>query len=346
MLAAVLVGKEKIELMDRPKPTPGRGEVIVKVVACGICQTDYSGFLFRREQIVIPSVLGHEISGVITAVGEDVPRWHEGDEVVVMPMVPCGDCYYCKTGFEHYCEHGEVIGGDGQKIVNDGGFQEYVKVPAKVLFRKPKNVSFESAALTEPLAGSYKGLVEYSNFQVNNDVVVIGAGGMGLLITMIALRGGAGNLIVVDISDYNLNKAKELGVKHLINPQKEDVKTRVYEISERGPDIIMEAAGTLAAADMAMNLARRYSFVNMFGVIIPGNIEVSPAKIHWQETRINASFSVNRRVMEKSLELMGKGLVQPDKLVTHRFSLEKIVDGMQFMSSRERVKVMIVPGAK
>ncbi|MGC8971591.1 MAG: zinc-dependent alcohol dehydrogenase [bacterium] len=343
MLAAVLEGVRQMVLKEVPKPSIKKNEVLVRVKSCGICQTDYSAYTGRRTNWTPPMILGHEISGVIEEIGDEVENWRPGDEVILSPVISCGECDNCRLGFGHYCRNGKVIGGEGQKVVLPGGFAEYVAVPTSVLYRKPKNISFDSAALTEPLAGSYKGMIEYSNLRLGEDVVIIGAGAMGLLLLELAVAGGSGNTIVIDVVDERLNKAKELGATHIINSKKVNPKEAVYDIIPNGPDIVFEATGVLEAAKLTFELARRGTRVNMFGVIIPGTIPVSPADIHFNETRVDASFSVNPRVMTKAVSLLEKGKVDPGRIITHKFPLTEINKALSAMELPDRIKIVINP---
>lgn len=341
MLAAVLEGPRQLVLKDVPKPEPGPGDVVVRVAACGICHTDYSAFTGARRNYKPPIIMGHEIAGVVDDVGPGVEGLDRGDEVIVSPAVYCGRCRMCRLGLHHYCEHGAVIGGDGFPRVLDGGFAEYVRVPAGSVFRKPSGLSFTAAALTEPLAGSYKGLIEYSQMRVGEDVVIIGAGSMGLLLTQIAKAAGAGRLVLIDVEQYKLERALECGATHIINSRAKDPVESVREILPAGPDIVFEAAGVLEAASLAFRLCRKGTRVNMFGVIVPGTVEVSPATIHFTEIRMDASFSVTPRVMTKAIDLMEKGLVNPERIVTHRLPLARIHEAMDLMEQPERIKVVI-----
>jgi threonine dehydrogenase-like Zn-dependent dehydrogenase len=343
MVAGIFSGVGKIVLEEVPVPEVESDQVLVRVRACGICQTDYSAYTGRRTNWSPPMIAGHEISGVVEKAGKDVNNWKEGDEVALSPVIHCGECYNCKVGREHYCIEGKVIGGEGQKVVVPGGFAEYVSVPTKVLYRKPPDVSFESAALAEPLAGSYKGLIEYTRLTIGEDIVIIGAGAMGLLVMMLAVAGGAGKVIVIDVSEWRLKRALELGATHAINAGGKGVKDQVYRMVPDGPDIVFEAAGVLDAARLSFEVCRRGTRINMFGVIIRGEIPISPADVHFLETRVDASFSVNPRVMAKSVELMKKKKVDPGKIVTHRFSLTRIKEAFDLMESQERIKIMIEP---
>lgn len=148
MLAAVLENIKKMELKEVPKPKPGYGEVVTKVKACGICQTDFKAYVGERRNFTTPIIIGHEISKIVNKVGKGVTNFKEGEEVAVSPVIHCGKCDYCKSGLEHYCENGATIGGDGYEDVRDGGFAEYVVAPETSLYRKPRSISFSAAALT------------------------------------------------------------------------------------------------------------------------------------------------------------------------------------------------------
>jgi threonine dehydrogenase-like Zn-dependent dehydrogenase len=344
VLAAVLEAVGKMPLREVPRPEAGPGEVVVTVKACGICQTDYLAYTGGRTNWTPGLIVGHEISGVIDQVGPGVTSCAEGDEVVMSPAGFCGLCRWCRTGLQHYCSDGFVIGGEGFERVLNGGFAEYVKAPESVIYAKAPNVSFPAAALTEPLGGSYKGLIEYTQMRIGEDVVIIGCGGMGLLVGSIAHAAGAGTLICIDIEDFKLEYARRIGATHVINTTKTDAKQAVYDILPDGPDIVFEAAGVLQAAELQMDLCRRGTRVNMFGVIVPGTIPTSPARVHFQETRVDASFSVNPKVMTRSLDLQRKGLVDPGVIITHEVPLSEMERALETMGSAERIKVVVRPG--
>ncbi len=343
MLAAVLEDVRKMVLKEVSRPSPGRGEVIVRIKACGICQTDYCAYTGQRTNWQPGQIVGHEMSGIVDEVGEGVAGFKEGDEVIVSPAVFCGQCEYCKSGREHYCPNGAVIGGEGFDNVLPGGFAEFVKAPVQTLYLKPQNVLFPAAALAEPLGGSYKGLISYTNLTVGEDVVIIGAGAMGLLLTQIAHAAGAGTLILIDIADFKLEYARRCGATHTLNSRNEDPTQAVAAILPKGPDVVFEAAGAMEAAELAFALCRRGTRINMFGVIVPGTIPVSPAELHFSETRMDASFSVTPRVMLKAIDLMRKGLVDTSRIITHEIPLGEIQRALDIMGTPERIKVVILP---
>ena len=343
MKAAVLEGVKNLVVKDIPTPTPTSDMALVRVKACGICMTDYKAFSGERTNVDFPTICGHEFSGVVEKIGDNVKYFKPNDEIIASPVSNCGICKDCRAGKAQYCKNGAVIGGDGMDKIIDGAFAEYVLVPENSLYHKPKNITFEAAALAEPLAGSYKGMIEYSELKISEDLVIIGAGSMGLLASMIAERAGAASIIMIDIEDWRLEFSKKCGATHLINSQKTDPIKAVYEILPNGPDIVFEAAGPLAAAQLAFDLCRRGTRVNEFGVTTEGTIAISPADVHWKETRVDASFSVYPQVMQRSIRLMEKGFVDSNKIITHKFKLEDINEAMVTMKTPERVKIIINP---
>jgi len=343
MLAAVLREFGRMSIEEVPTPEPDINEVLVKVKACGICQTDYKAFIGKRDNVVFPKILGHEPAGIVAKAGLGVKGFKEGDEVIVQPAGFCGLCRPCRTGMQHCCTSRFTIGGDGGNDIRNGSFAEYVLQNASSILHKPKNITFEAAALTEPLAGSWKGLIKYSQLQVGEDVIVIGTGGIGMLVLMLAAVAGAGTVIAIDISDYALKNAMKLGATHAINPEKCDVKKAIYEILPEGPDLIIEAAGPVEAVQMMFDLCRRATRINLFGITTHEQVKFNGGYTHFLETRMDSSFSVTPESMLNAAKIIERGLIDPTKIITHRFSLSKINEAMKIMGTTERNKVMIFP---
>ena len=171
MLAAVLKDFKRLELEDVPVPVPGEGEVVVRIRSCGFCATDYKAIQGIRRNVAFPFIPGHEPAGVVAAVGPGVEHVREGDAVIVAPSGYCGVCPHCRVGNTHYCEHAFTTGGDGPPNVWPGAFAEYMLTRENCLYRKPAGVTFDAAALTEPLSGAWKGVVQYSQIQPGDDVL-------------------------------------------------------------------------------------------------------------------------------------------------------------------------------
>jgi len=343
VLAAVLEDFGRLELKEVPAPEPEHGEVVVRIRSCGFCATDYKAIQGIRRNVAFPFIAGHEPAGVVSAVGPGVAGFAEGDEVIVMPSGYCGVCPHCRVGHTHYCEHCFTTGGDGPPDVRPGAFAEYMKTNASCLFRKPPGVPFDTAALTEPLSGAWKGLIQYSGMSVGDDVVVIGVGGIGLLCLMVARAAGAGRLIAIDPSAYARANALVLGATHAVDPVAGDPKEQVYRILPQGPDLVVEAAGPIQAVELMVDLRRRGTRWNVFGITTHETFELDGGLTHFLEGRMDASFGTTPLAMQKAIRLMEAGLVDPGKIISHRFPLSAIHEAVDTMGAPERNKVIINP---
>ena len=343
MLAAVLKDFDQLAMVEVPIPEPGDGEVVVRIKSCGFCATDYKAIKGIRRNVNFPFIPGHEPAGIVSSVGRGVRHFKEGDEVICQPSGFCGVCHHCKTGNTHFCEHAFTTGGDGPEDVWPGAFAEYMLTAESCLFRKPKTISFDAAALTEPLSGAWKGVIHYSQMQVGEDVVVIGVGGIGLLCVMVARAAGAGRLIVIDPSSYARKNALALGATHAIDPRAEDAKKRVYEIIPDGPDVVIESAGSLAAVNLMIDLRRRGTRWNVFGITTHEKFELDGGYTHFLEGRMDASFGTNPLAMQRAIRLMETGLVDPERIISHRFTLKDLPQAIDMMGQPGRNKVMIHP---
>ena len=341
MLAAVLKEVDKLVLEDVPIPEPSLGEVVVRIKSCGFCATDYKAIKGIRRNVAFPLVPGHEPSGIVSAVGPGVRHVVEGDAVICQPSGFCGACAHCKAGNTHYCDHAFTTGGDGPEDVWPGAFAEYMKTTESCLLHKPESISFDAAALTEPLSGAWKGLIKHSEMQVGDDVVIVGVGGIGLLCLMVARAAGAGRLIAIDPSLYARTNAQKMGATHVIDPQEEDARKQVYDIIPDGPDLVIEAAGPIVAVELMAQLRRRGTRWNVFGITTHENFELDGGLTHFLEGRMDASFGTNPAAMQRAVRLMESGLVNTEDIISHRFKLSEIHRAIEVMGQPERNKVMI-----
>jgi len=317
--------------------------VVVQIKSCGFCATDYKAIKGIRKNVKFPLIPGHEPSGVVVELGPGVTQFSVGDEVICMPSGSCGFCEHCRSGYSHYCEHAFTTGGDGPKDVWPGAFAVYMKTMDRCLFPKPANISFDAGALTEPLSGSWKGLIQYTEMKIGDDVVVIGVGSIGLLCLMVAKAAGAGRLIAVDTSDFALENAGNHGATHTVNPAKENAKEKIYDIIPKGPDVIIEAAGPIQAVQLMVDLRRRGTKWNVFGITTHEKFELDGGYTHFLEGRMDASFGTNPLAMSRAIRLMETGLVNTESIISHRFPLSRIHEAVEIMSSNEHNKVMINP---
>ena len=343
MLAAVLHDFDHLVLEEVPVPEPGPGEALVEIRSCGFCATDYKAIRGIRRNVDFPLIPGHEPAGVVAAVGPHVFHVKEGDEVIVQPGGYCGLCRYCRIGQSHYCERAYTTGGDGPEDVRPGSFAQYTLTGANVLYPKPDAISFDAGCQTEPVSGAWKGVIHHSEMQVGDDVVIIGAGGIGLLCMMVAKAAGAGVLIVIDLSEFARKNALKLGATHVINQSGSEAKEHVYEIIPQGPDVVIEAAGPIEAVRLMVNLRRRGTRWNVFGITTHERFELDGGYTHFLEGRMDASFGTTQLAMVKAIRLMERGLVDVEKIISHRFPLENIFEALEVMSQPDRNKVVINP---
>jgi len=344
MLAAVLVGWNDLRLQQVPRPrATDVGTVVVQIKSCGICATDYKAIKGIRRNVQLPFIPGHEPSGIVVEVGPGVMHFKPGDQVICQPSGYCGFCEACRTGNTHYCEHAFTTGGDGPEDVWPGAFAEYMLTKESCLFHKPANISFDAAALAEPLSGAWKGVIQHSQLQVGEDVVVIGVGSIGLLCLMVAKAAGAARLIAVDPSEHARMHAEELGATHTIDPTAEDARARVYEIIPRGPDLVIEAAGAIEAVRLMVDLRRRGTRWNVFGITTHERFELDGGLTHFLEGRMDASFGTTPLAMSRAIRLMETGLVDVERVITHRFPLSRIHKAIETMARPDRNKVIVNP---
>ena len=344
MRAAVLHGFNRLEVQDVPKPRPVvPGMVLVRIKACGVCATDVKAIKGIRRNVRFPMIAGHEPSGIVAELGPGATHFKPGDEVIVQPSGYCGFCPHCRVGNTHYCEHAFTTGGDGPDEVWPGAFAEYMLTEEKCLFRKPRQVPWDAAAITEPLSGAWKGVVQYSLTRVADDVVVIGVGSIGMLCLMVAKAAGAGRLIAVDPSAHAREQALKLGATHAVDPTDGQTRRKIYRILPDGPDVIVEAAGPIQAVKLMVELLRRGTRWNVFGITTHEKFELDGGLTHFLEARMDASFGTTPLAMQNAIRLMEAGLVDPRRIITHRFPLEKIHAALEVLEGASRNKVVIEP---
>jgi len=325
---------------ERPLPAPRAGEVLVKVAACGICGTvlnAYVGNNPRGWKIVYPFRMGHELAGVIEAVGEGVPDQAGlrcGDRVVPDGRVPCRICYYCRKGQVNLCINQGYI---------SGGFSQYTVYPYQNLVAVPAGVALEHAAFAEPLACVVNGNSQLVDVPFAGVGVVLGAGPIGLLhMQMLKLRGL--KVIVSELKENRLAAACDLGAEMVVNPHGQDLAAAVKALSGgRGADVVVSAAGgDERVLDQAISLAAKRGQIVYFAAVLKDRMELSLDAIHYRELRLIGSHDSTTAQYETALALLEASKVDVAPIITHRFPLERIGEAFEFARSREGIKVMIV----
>lgn len=340
MKAAVFLRKNEINLQDLPEPAAVRGEVVVRVRACGVCGTDVHIFTGElTEDVEPPVVLGHEIMGEIVEVGEGVTELNVGQTVAVDPVVSCGRCEFCQIGQPNLCEAPQVIG-----YSRNGGYAEYVAVPASHIVPVRSDLSPKAGLLVETLACVLNGY-ERLGFEAGRTAMVIGAGTVGLLWNQMLKNSPSSLLIQTEPIEFRREKAKRLGADIVIDPSSESVTERVREIAPDGIDYIVDASGDTAAVQEAVGLVRKRGTFMVFGICPKEDtIRISPHDIYQREMRIIASKMPPRK-LNQAARLLECGKIDFEEIVTTIQGLDELAEAIgQFTEGRDRnVKLAIDP---
>lgn len=340
MKAAVFFKKNDLRIEELPVPSPGQDEVLLRVRACGICGTDLHIFHGDEGAAETPpgTVLGHEFSGEIAALGANAAEWRVGDRVCVDPNKLCGACGPCRAGLGHFCEH---IVGIGTTV--NGGFAEYCRVPVSQLFRIPDGVSFEAAALTEPTACCLHG-IDLCGIRHGDTVLVIGGGPIGMLMLQLAKLSGAGKLILLEPVAKKRELAKKLGADLCVDPLNEDVPASLAAAGVRRIACVIECVGKPDTMEQAVSLAGSRATVMLFGLTKPlDEIRVRPFEIFKKELTLRASF-INPYTQQRAMNLIASGRLDVTSLISRTAPLEALPDLLADPAAFRDGKIVILPG--
>lgn len=323
-------------LREVPKPQAQTGTVIVQVKAVGICGTDIPIFEGIRP-VPYPLIPGHEFAGVISEVGPEVRGWQVGDRVAVGLVIGCGRCPYCRQGEESLCDNIQEIG-----IHIDGAYAEYVRVPWQCLHHLPDNVSFIQGATVDALASSYRGL-RRAAIGPEDRVVIFGPGPIGLYALQAIRARGAKQVIVVGRGGQRLEVAAALGADALVNTRQEDPAEAVARLTAgQMATVVLEATGNPAALSAVVGTAAKGARVVLLG-IFHGEATIDPGPLVRRELRLEGSFCYNWTDYEASLQLIQRGVVRPDAVVTHVLPLEEMERALELLKTRRAIKIILEP---
>lgn len=339
MKSAVFYEKHKLIIEDIETPKPGKNEVLIKVMACGICGTDVHIFEGDEGAAATPAgtVLGHEFSGVIEQVGEDVAGFKVGDKVCVDPNKLCGDCYYCRNGIGHFCDNMIGIG----TTVN-GGFSEYCVVPVSQLYKVSDKTTFEEAAMAEPVACCMHG-IDMCDISCGDTVMVIGGGMIGLIMLQLAKLKGAARLIMVEPVEAKREHAKRLGADICIDPFNEDVKAVLKANNIERVNTVIECVGNVKTMAQAISYAGKKSTVMLFGLSKPDDtLEIKPFELFKKEIVLKASF-INPYTQTRAIELIDSGKIDVSSMIYSINSLDELPGILADSEKRRQGKFIIRP---
>jgi len=342
MRAAVFHGAGDVRLTDVAEPVPREGEVVVRVTMAGICGSDVNRFRYGSHPWPPPFIMGHEFCGEIARVGRGVGDWREGDQVVVQPTLSCGACVYCRGGRENLCVEFARRGLTGSGT--DGGFAEYVRVPAYQPHRRPPALSPDVASLVEPMAVSVHGW-NLAGIERPDSAVVVGLGNIGLLAVRAARAKGARRIIAVGKYATRQALARAYGASLVLEPDAPGLIERIREATDGlGADLVIEAAGSLSSLRMAVGMACKGGTIVVLGVMHK-EIALDYRAILMNEQRILGSIIYRRPDFAEAIEIITRDGIDP-RHVTDTIALEDIVRrGFVPLTERrgEHVKIQVRP---
>lgn len=337
---AVYYSNRDVRIEERPVPTVGPGELLMRVEACGICGSDVLEWYRIRKA---PLVLGHELAGVVEAVGGGVSRFRVGDRIAVAHHVPCYSCHHCLSGHHTMCEtllH--------HTNIDPGGFAEYCRVPAinvdRGVFPLPDSLSFEEATLAEPLGCVLRGQ-RIAGLRAGQRVLILGSGLAGLLHVMAARAQGAAFIAATDVQEYRLDAARSFGAD-LVLHAREDVPSRLKERLGRLADLVIVSTGAESAVAQALASVERGGTVLLFASTDPGvTTPLSINDFFWRrDTTITTTYAAAPEDYWLALEMIASGRVRVGPMITHRVGMADAGEGFRIAAAgRDCMKVVVLP---
>jgi L-iditol 2-dehydrogenase len=346
MLAAMYYAPLDLRLEECPLPQVGAGEVLLQVAAATTCGTDVKTYrrghplLFRHP----PAGFGHEVAGVVAAIGAGVTACREGDAVVVANSAPCLQCFYCRRGRYSLCE---------DLLFLNGAYAEYLLVPERIvrqnLYQLPAGTSFVAAALAEPLACAVHGIAA-SEIVAGDTVIIIGAGPLGLLLSAVARLRGA-RVVLSGRGTQRLALASQFGAEKVIDvsdlPLSDQSALMRQETSgQRGADVVIEAVGSPETWALATQVARPGGLVNFFGGCPSGTqVALETRPVHYSELTLKGVFHHTPAYFAQALALITDHQIDVEALITERVPLARALDVLQLLLRKQGVKYALIPPA-
>jgi L-iditol 2-dehydrogenase len=348
MQAAVYRGVNDVRLETVPVPQIGPGEMLVRVHSCGVCGTDLKKISTGSHSA--PRIFGHETSGVVAAVGNDVTQYRTGDRVMVFHHIPCRECFYCRNKTFAQCTTYKKVGCTAGFEPSGGGFAEYVRVMDWIVqygtVRIPENVSFEQACFVEPVNTCLKGVYAL-NLRPGVTVLTIGQGPIGIILSVLAKRAGA-TLITSDLYPERLKIGLSFGLDLTIEASRTNVVERVRELTQgRGADAVILAVGGNSLIRTAMDAARPGGRILLFAQTQHGEAVIDPAAICVDEKTLVGSYSASIDLQDESVRFVMNRERDLERLISHRFPLSGSTEALDLAAHPQpsSMKVVIQPGS-
>lgn len=344
MTAAVLYGKEDLKIEKVPIPRVGDGEVLVKVQVALTCGTDLKVYQrgYHARMIVPPALFGHELAGVVEEVGPSVRGFRKGMRVVALNSAPCGMCFYCSKHQENLCE---------DLLFNNGAYAEYIRIPKRIvesnMLAVPPDVTYEEAAMVEPLACVLRGLHE-TGVEIGDTVVILGGGPIGLMFVQVAKAIGC-NVVSVVKRDSQATAAKRMGAQEVvqITSVKDPIEAvRAVTPEKRGGDVVIEAVGRPEAWEWSTEMVRKGGTVNFFGGCATGTkVQLDTNRLHYSEITLKATFHHTPDTVRRAFGLIAEKKIRSTDYITGEAPLSRLQQVLRHMLNRNGdIKTAIIPG--
>ena len=340
MKALVLTAPSQLEFTDFPKPIPADDEVLLRIHACGICGSDIHGWDGSTGRRRPPLIMGHEAAGEIVAVGPRVERWRLGDRVTFDSTISCGACPYCARGEVNLCDHRRVVGVAPVEYRQHGAFAEFLVVPARILYALPNGLTYQQAAMVEPVSIAIHA-VQRVRLAPNAPAVVVGAGMIGLFVIQALRWAGASRIIAVDLADNRLALARELGATDTLRSDLMEVPAEVARLTGgNGADVALEVVGVSATLNLAIASVRRGGSVVLVGNLAAKTDFPLQAVVTRELTLHGTCGSAGEYPL--CLDLIARGVIRVEPMIS---AVAPLVDGAAWfekLSAKDGAKFMKV----
>ncbi len=343
-MKALLLSKYRhLELADLAVPEPGRGEVLVRVAACGICGSDVHGYDGSSGRRIPPIVMGHEAAGTVAAVGHGVVGWTEGDRVTFDSTIYCGECPFCLRGDINLCDRREVLGVSCGDYRRAGAFADFVVVPARILHRLPDNFQFAQAALLEAVAVALHAVSLVPVVQ-GSTALVVGAGTIGLLLQQVLRVVGCARVFVTDVDASRLQLSKELGATAVLSAGADFAQQLLHLTNGSGVDLAVEAVGKTETIKLAIDSVRKGGIGVLVGNISP-EVTLPLQKVVTRQIRLQGACA-SAGEYPRAIELLSSGAIRVKPLITAVVPLAEGPQWFERLYAREPnlMKVVLTPG--
>ena len=343
MKSLVLQRYNKFSTQETEVPEVKPGWVLIKVEASGICGSDVHGMDGSTGRRQPPVIMGHEASGTIERLGQNVQNWKMSDRVTFDSTISCGECFYCLREEVNLCENRRVLGVSCDEYRQDGAFAQYVAVPAHILYAIPDNISFEQAAMIEAVSIAVHATA-ISSVQENDSALVIGCGMIGLLCIQALKAAGCKKVMVIDLVDEKLASALQLGADRVLKSDDEDLMNQILlETEGRGADIVFEVVGIETTVNLAIECARKGGTVTLIGNLAP-QVRFPLQKVVTRQLKIQGSCA-SAGEFPLCLELIATGKIKVDPLISKVAPLEEGNHWFQRLYNKEAglMKVILKP---